>query len=569
MINFPQNPTVGDIFTSGGMSWIWDGVKWTFEAQAPTGVYLPLSGGTLTGPVNTTSTFAIPTPSEFNLGGGAADDVLTTNGSGGLSWAIASGGNITIGDNPPATPNSGDLWWNSLDGQLYVYYNDGNSSQWVVANNSGGGAFLPLVGGTLIGDLTITTSTAGAQLAIGTSTVTGWGGFELQGTAGGGNWIGGFVGGLERWEIGLGNGDAEIGGNAGSNFYLISYADDGVTGLNNPFSIERATGIVTIPSLAAPQAMGDNRVINGDMRINQRGVGSGMTLGYMADRWTFSASLTTQGNWSQTISGSAAPGFPACIGFTSNSAYTLLAADYFSFGQSIEADVVSDFQWGTANAQPVTLSFWAFSSIAGAFGGSINNYALTRSYPFTYSLPTANTWYKITVIIPGDTAGTWVMNGNAGALYVFFGMGVGATFSAPAGAWASGNYLSPPGSVSIVGTNGAQFFVTGVKLEIGSVATPFNQQSLAKSMADCQRYYQISQIAQEFYSAAGVGVIASLTHPIMRAAATAIITLNNSVNIGAVTFYDTFATSIAAASAIATVAGNTTINVTYTLDAEL
>ena len=90
-----------------------------------------------------------------------------------------------------------------------------------------------------------------------------------------------------------------------------------------------------------------------------------------------------------------------------------MAADSFTFYQTIEADMVSDFAWGTANAQPVTLSFWVNRTLTGTFGGAITNVAQDASYPFTYSVPAASTWTKIVVTIPGDTAGTWVMSGNA------------------------------------------------------------------------------------------------------------------------------------------------------------
>jgi hypothetical protein len=183
-------------------------------------------------------------------------------------------------------------------------------------------------------------------------------------------------------------------------------------------------------------------------------------------------------------------GFPYCLSFQSLSAYSLLATDYFVFDQGIEADMIGDFAWGTASAQPVTLSFWANSSAAGTYSGSIKNYASTRSYPFFYTLP-ANTWTKVVMTIPGDTAGTWVMYGNAGSAYVVFDLGCGSNFRGPAGAWASGSYNGVTGAVSVVATNAAQFQVTGVKLEIGSVATSFNRQSLAKSLLDCQRYYQV------------------------------------------------------------------------------
>ena len=104
----------------------------------------------------------------------------------------------------------------------------------------------------------------------------------------------------------------------------------------------------------------------------------------------------------------------------------------------------------------------------------------------------ANTFRtKIVDTIPGDTSGTWVMSGNGGGVGLHFDLGAGATWRGTAGAWVNGNLIGATGAVNVVATNAATFYVTGVKLEIGSVATPFNRQSLAKSMADCQRYYEV------------------------------------------------------------------------------
>ena len=248
---------------------------------------------------------------------------------------------------------------------------------------------------------------------------------------------------------------------------------------------------VTLQYFNARPMIGDNRIINGDMRIDQRNNGASGTAvnTYTVDRWTFNASQTAKGTWQRF--GVAAPSFPYAWRFTSSSAYASLASDAFVLIQPIEADMISDFAWGTANAQPVTLSFWAFSSLSGVFGGSIRNQPnpATRSYPFSYTL-VASTWTKVVITIPGDTAGTWVMSGNAGGVAVQFDLGSGSTFLGPANAWASANYLGATGEVSVVAVNAAQFFVTGVKLEVGNVATPYNRQSLVKSLADCQRYYQ-------------------------------------------------------------------------------
>lgn len=277
---------------------------------------------------------------------------------------------------------------------------------------------------------------------------------------------------------------------------------------------------------------GDNRIINGDMRIDQRNSGaSGTANGYTVDRWQYVGSQAAKGTWGRNGGGSGQVGpalFPYCLGFASASAYVSLAADYFMFDQIIEADMVSDFAWGTANAQSVTLSFWAQSSLTGTFSGSVTNVAQNRSYPFTFSLPTANVWTKISVTIPGDTAGTWVRYGNAGSVVVWFDLGCGSTNRGPANTWAAAQYFGASGAVSVVGTNAANFFITGVKLEVGSVATPFNRQSLAKSMADCQRYYQrlgsrgTDIIMQGYTGAGGTPVAFSVGYPVtMRAAPTA------------------------------------------------
>ena len=258
------------------------------------------------------------------------------------------------------------------------------------------------------------------------------------------------------------------------------------------------------------EGMNDNRIINGDMRIDQRngGASGAATNVYTVDRWQYFGTQTGKGTWGRNLASITGPaGFPYCLGYQSSSAYTPLAGDNFGLTQAIEADMASDFAWGTASAQPVTLSFWARHGVTGTFGGVIQNYSAagppTRSYPFTYSIPTAATWTKIVITIPGDTAGTWVVSGSGGGLYIVFDLGSGATFRAPAGAWANGNFVGANGSVNLVANNGAGFFITGVKLEIGSVATPFNRQSLAKSLADCQRYFEQGIATQGFYGLVG------------------------------------------------------------------
>ena len=326
-----------------------------------------------------------------------------------------------------------------------------------------------------------------------------------------------------------------------------------------------ASGVYVGP----PQFSNDNRIINGDMRINQRGVGSGTAVGYTADRWQYAA-VSTKGTWSAAVPGSA-PGFPFNSGFQSSSAYASAAGDWFEFYQLIEADMVSDFQWGTASAQPVTLSFWAYSSLTGAFSGCIKNAANNRSYPFTYSLPAANTWTRCVVTIPGDTTGTWVMSGNAASINLQFDLGSGTSQRAPAGAWTAGNFIGATGAVSLVAINAATFYVTGVKLEIGTVATPFNRQSLAKSMADCQRYYQVATVSGRFpASAANQKLDVTVSYSTMRAAPTVVLLVAGTIgNVSSSSILDQSATQ-ARFELNSTAAGDTyNLTSTYSLAAEL
>ncbi len=410
-------------------------------------------------------------------------------------YVDAHGGGATISDTAPASPAVGALWWNSSatgsgGGQLYTWFNDGNSSQWVPTSN------------------------AAASLLPASTTVLG--GVKVDGTT-------------------------------------IQAAADG-----------------TISTTVVP--MGDNRIINGDMRLDQRNNGgTGTANGYTVDRWQFYYTVAGKLTWSRNIYALAThPQFPYYFGYGVTTVYTPAAGDTFIHFQIIEADMVSDFAWGTASAQPVTLSFLVNSNLTGTFSGAIQNMAGNRSYPFTYSIPAASVWTKIVVTIPGDTAGTWVMSGNAGSIVLDFDLGSGATFRAPAGAWAASNYKGANGAVNLVANNSANWLVTGVKLEIGSVATPYNRQSLAKSMADCQRYYFSGNFRGAGYAnTAGAFLAWSWAFPVtMRAAPTITptFTLNSNVTSPAAGMVASDAMSMGGST---TASGNWQLGGAYTASAEL
>lgn len=232
-----------------------------------------------------------------------------------------------------------------------------------------------------------------------------------------------------------------------------------------------------------------NRIINGAMMIDQRNAGASVTPSnsYTLDRWSTNTSQASKFTVQQVSV--ATNGFTKALKVTSSSAYSVGVGDVFGVYQAIEGSNVTDFGWGTANAKAVTLSFVVNSSLTGTFGGSLQNSDGTRSYPFTYTIASANTDTSITITVAGDTTGTWLTTNGVG-VYVRFGLGVGSTYSGTAGAWAAGNYFSATGAVSVVGTNAATFYITGVQLEKGSTATSFDYRPYGTELQLCQRYYQ-------------------------------------------------------------------------------
>jgi len=235
-----------------------------------------------------------------------------------------------------------------------------------------------------------------------------------------------------------------------------------------------------------------NRIINGAMQIDQRNAGASVTPTdgqFTLDRYQMAATAASKYTCQQNAGGVTPPtGFTNYLGVTSSSAYTVLSTDVFGIQQRIEGYNSSDFAWGTASAQTITLSFWVRSSLTGTFGGAVRGAGFTRNYVFSYTISAANTWEYKTITIAGDTSGVWLTTNGVG-ISLFFCIGAGANSIAAPGSWAASNtQLAPTGQVSVVGTSGATFYITGVQLEAGSVATPFERRPYGTELALCQRY---------------------------------------------------------------------------------
>jgi hypothetical protein len=269
-----------------------------------------------------------------------------------------------------------------------------------------------------------------------------------------------------------------------------------ITGVTDITVADGGTGASTVAAAQTNLQVFNfkNRIINGDMRIDQRNAGASVTPingQYLVDRFFYGV-ITASKFTAQQNAGAVTPpaGFSNYLGFTSTSAYSLLATDRFNLFQSIEGFNTADLGFGTANAKTVTISFWVYSSLTGTFGGSLLNGAYTYSYPFTYSIPTANTWTQISVTIAGPTAGTWVGATNGIGMTLAFGLGVATSLSGTAGSWSANGYFSATGATSVVGTSGATFYITGVQLEVGSSATGFEYVDYTTQLVMCQRYYE-------------------------------------------------------------------------------
>jgi hypothetical protein len=235
-----------------------------------------------------------------------------------------------------------------------------------------------------------------------------------------------------------------------------------------------------------------NRIINGDMRIDQRNAGASVTLTntapYVTDRWK--CNNNTDGTATCQQVSDAPTGFNYSLKYTATATDTSLTTTQSTWvSQCIEGFNTADLLWGTANAKTITVSFWVKSSLTGNFSFSIQNNAFNRSYVTTYAINSADTWEYKTITIVGDTSGTWLTTNGLGVQVGWY-LGVGPDLTTgTVNAWQGAGRQSASGSVSVIGTLNATWFITGVQLEVGSVATPFERRPYGTELALCQRYF--------------------------------------------------------------------------------
>jgi hypothetical protein len=238
-----------------------------------------------------------------------------------------------------------------------------------------------------------------------------------------------------------------------------------------------------------------NRIINGDMRIAQRATSASAYSGggyQTLDRWNLFQNL---GAMNIAQSSTAPAGFSNSIQFTVSTAasQTSSSSSIVTPNQSIEGFNFYDLGWGTANAKPVTVSVWVYSSLAGQYAIWIRNSAADRFYSTAFTILAPNTWQQITATIPGDVSGTWIGSTNGIGATVGICLAAGSGRVGAGNTWSSSSFYGVTGQVDWQATSSNTFYFTGFQLEKATVATPFEYRPFGTELALCQRYcYAIS-----------------------------------------------------------------------------
>ncbi len=254
-----------------------------------------------------------------------------------------------------------------------------------------------------------------------------------------------------------------------------------------------SSGLQNASGSAITSQAGANLIINGNMMIDQRDStatinGTGVT--YNVDRW-LGRGETSEGVFTLAQDTTSPADFTNSLKATVTTiddASPMWSTSSYRIQQMVEGYNIEELNWGTSDAQSVTLSFWVRSSVTGTFGGSVANGDYNRFNPFSYTISSANTWEYKTVTIAGDTSGTWVTN-NALGLRLNFSLGAGADRLGTAGTWTSSVLEGVTGQVNPIQTINSTFYITGVQLEVGTTATPFEHLHYGQQLALCQRYY--------------------------------------------------------------------------------
>ena len=236
---------------------------------------------------------------------------------------------------------------------------------------------------------------------------------------------------------------------------------------------------------------GKNLIINGDMRIAQRGTSfTPTTEEYTLDRWEYAINSTGAVTVTKDTDVPTGEGFSSSLKVDVTTAdASIAAAEYSTLVHKIEGFNFAHLMYGTAAALAATLNFWVKSPKSGIHTIGLVNSALNRSVSYEYTVASADTWERITVALTGDVIGTWIGETNGIGVRVYFNLAVGSDFHATTpGTWEAAAKFSTSNQVNCMDNTANNFFITGIQLEVGDVATDFEHRSIGIELASCQRY---------------------------------------------------------------------------------
>jgi hypothetical protein len=362
------------------------------------------------------------------------------------------------------------MWWESDSGILWIWYDDGNTTQWVEIGGGSSSVSKAYV------------DAADAALTAADTTLT---------TA---------VNNRVRY--------------------------DATQGLTDPQATQARANIFAAPLDALAY---NGMQINGSMEVSQeRGTLAITTSGYICDGWIQLFGGTMVLTSAVALGGALIPGIANYLAMNASTAQPSLGAgDYAVLAQRLEGYRVSRLGWGTASAKPISLGFWSDHARPGVYSGSVRNNAYNRTYAFTYTHVTGNVPQYNTVTIPGDTTGTWLIDNNIG-INLTFAMAAGTTLTAPtANVWSAGSFVAAPGQINGVAATSDAFRITGVVVLPGTQAptaaqSPPIMRPYDQELVMCQRYWRkYGDVTQSYFLDAWNGggdvLIGQFNHPGMRA----------------------------------------------------
>jgi len=249
-----------------------------------------------------------------------------------------------------------------------------------------------------------------------------------------------------------------------------------------------------------------NLVQNGAMTVNQRGsvavaadsTGTvdrymGRLIGGGAGRFTVTQDTT--------VPDGQGFGYSLKVDITTDDS-SISGSEYYGIAHTIEAQNLQHLNFNNAASESLTLTFWARAKKAGLHGGAVYNNDANRSLVFSWTA-VADTWQKVTVPVPAETSAGTINNDTGAGLTIFWGLGAGAYLASDTDAWVAGAKLQVTSAVNDLDSTSNDFYLTGVQLEIGDVATDFAHEDIGTTLNKCYRYFEKQSYDSATFAAVG------------------------------------------------------------------